>query len=159
MKIAATLFHIPQVHAIGLQAAKGLILTDCYYWDRNDESRAFAKRYAPQMKGFMPASTQAGMYSAVLHYLKTAVDMGPDAVKADGRATIARMKQIPTEDPIFGKGRVRQDGRKIHDMFLFEVKDQSDSKYPWDYYRQLADTPAEQAFRPESEGGCAMVKS
>ncbi|HBK07312.1 MAG TPA: ABC transporter permease [Acetobacteraceae bacterium] len=159
MKIAATLFHIPQVHAIGLQAAKGLVLTDCYYWDRNDESRAFARRFAPKMKGFMPASTQAGVYSAVIHYLKTAVDMGPDAVKADGRATIARMKQIPTDDPIFGKGRIRQDGRKIHDMFLFEVKDQSESKYPWDYYRQLADTPAEQAFRPESEGGCALVKS
>jgi branched-chain amino acid transport system substrate-binding protein len=85
--------------------------------------------------------------------------MGPDAIKADGRATIARMKQIPTDDPIFGKGRIRQDGRKIHDMFLFEVKDPSASKYPWDYYRQLADTPAEQAFRPESEGGCAMVKA
>jgi branched-chain amino acid transport system substrate-binding protein len=159
MKIAATLFHIPQVHAIGLQAAKGLILTDCYYWDRNDESRAFAGRFAPKMKGFMPACTQAGVYSAVMHYLKTAVDMGPDAIKADGRATIARMKQIPTDDPIFGKGRIRQDGRKIHDMFLFEVKDPSASKYPWDYYRQLADTPAEQAFRPESEGGCAMVKA
>ena len=159
MRIAATLFHIPQVHAIGLQAAKGLVLTDCYYWDRNDESRAFAARFAPKMKGFMPASTQAGVYSAVLHYLKTAVDMGPDAVKADGRATIARMKQIPTDDPIFGKGRIRQDGRKIHDMFLFEVKDQSELKYPWDYYRQLADTPAEQAFRPEAEGGCALVKS
>jgi branched-chain amino acid transport system substrate-binding protein len=157
MKIAATLFHITQVHAIGLQAAKVLILTDCYYWDRNDESRAFAKRFAPEMKGFMPASTQAGVYSAVIHYLKSAVDMGPDAVKADGRATIARMKQIPTDDPIFGKGRIRQDGRKIHDMFLFEVKDPSESKYPWDYYRQLATTPAEEAFRPESEGVCVMV--
>ena len=159
MKIAATLFHIPQVHAIGLHAAKGLILTDCYYWDRNDESRAFGKRFAAQMRGFMPASTQAGVYSAVIHYLKTAVAMGPDAVKADGRATIARMKEIPTEDPIFGKGRIRQDGRKIHDMYLFQVKDPADSKYPWDYYRQLADTPAEQAFRPESEGGCVLVKS
>jgi branched-chain amino acid transport system substrate-binding protein len=159
MKIAATLFHIPQVHAIGLQAAQGLILTDCYYWDRNDESRAFARRFAPQMKGFMPASTQAGVYSAVIHYLKTAVDMGSDAVKADGRATIARMKQIPTDDPIFGKGRIRQDGRKIHDMFLFQVKAPGESKYPWDYYQQIADTPAEQAFRPESEGHCAMVKS
>lgn len=159
MKIAATLLPIPQVHAVGLPSAQGLVLTDCYYWDRNDESRAFARRFAPRMQGFMPASTQAGVYSAVIHYLKTALDMGPDAVKADGRATIARMKQIPTDDPIFGKGRIRQDGRKIHDMYLFEVKDPADSKYPWDYYRQLADTPAEQAFRPESEGGCALVKS
>jgi branched-chain amino acid transport system substrate-binding protein len=159
MKLAATLFHIPQVHAIGLQAAKGLVLTDCYYWDMNDATRGFARRYAPEMKGFMPASTQAGMYSATLHYLKTVLAMGVDAAKADGRATVAAMKTIPTDDPIFGKGRIRQDGRKIHDMYLFEVKDQAESKYPWDYYRHLATTPAEQAFRPESEGGCAMVKA
>ena len=159
MKVAATLFHIPQVHAIGLQSAKGVLLTDCYYWDRDDASRAFAQRFAPKMKGFMPASTQAGCYSAVWHYLKTAVSMGADAAKADGRSTIAKMSEIPTDDPIFGKGRIRQDGRKIHDMFLFEVKDPSESKYPWDYYRQLATTPAEQAFRPESEGGCSMVKA
>lgn len=159
MQIAATLFHIPQVHAIGLNAAKGLVLTDCYYWDMNDGTRAFAKRYAPEMKGFMPASTQAGMYSATLHYLKTVLAMGVDAARADGRATVAKMKTIPTEDPIFGKGRIRQDGRKIHEMHLFEVKDPADSKYPWDYYRHLATTPAEEAFRPESEGGCPLVKA
>jgi len=111
------------------------------------------------MKGFMPASTQAGMYSATIHYLKTVQAMGVDAAKADGRATVARMKEIPTEDPIFGTGRIRQDGRKIHKMYLFEVKAPADSKYPWDYYRQLSETPAEQAFRPESEGGCPMVKA
>ncbi len=159
MKIAATLFHIPQVHAIGLPAAKGLVLTDCYYWDMNDGTRDFAKRYAPEMKGFKPASTQAGVYSAALHYLKTVVAMGADAARADGRATVAKMKTIPTDDPIFGKGRIRQDGRKIHNMYLFEVKGPSESRYPWDYYRQLATTPAEQAFRPESEGGCAMLKA
>lgn len=159
MKIAATLFHIPQVHAIGLNAAKGLVLTDCYYWDMNDGTRAFAKRYAPEMKGFMPASTQAGMYSATLHYLKTVLAMGVDTARADGRATVAKMKTIPTEDPIFGKGRIRQDGRKIHEMHLFEVKDPAESKYPWDYYRHLATTPAEEAFRPESEGGCPLVKA
>ncbi len=159
MKIAATLFHIPQVHAIGLSAAQGLILTDCYYWDRDDASRAFGRRFAAEMKGFMPASTQAGMYSATIHYLKTVLAMGVDAAKADGRATVVRMKEIPTEDPIFGTGRIRQDGRKIHKMYLFEVKAPSDSKYPWDYYRQLSETPAEQAFRPENEGGCPMVKA
>lgn len=159
MKIAATLFHIPQVHAIGLSAAQGLILTDCYYWDRDDASRAFGRRFGAEMKGFMPASTQAGMYSATIHYLKTVLAMGVDAAKADGRATVVRMKEIPTEDPIFGTGRVRQDGRKIHKMYLFQVKAPSDSKYPWDYYRQLSETPAEQAFRPENEGGCTMVKA
>lgn len=159
MKIAATLFHIPQVHAIGLASAKGLVLTDCYYWDMNDATRAFAKRYAPEMHGFMPASTQAGMYSATLHYLKTVVAMGADTAKADGRATVAKMKSIPTDDPIFGKGRIREDGRKIHNMYLFEVKDPKDSKYPWDYYRHLATTPAEEAFRPMNEGGCPMVKA
>lgn len=159
MKLAATLFHIPQVHAIGLEAAKGMVLTDCFYWDMNDAARAFSKRYAAEMKGFMPASTQAGMYSATMHYLKTVLAMGVDAAKADGRATIAKMKTIPTEDIIFGKGRIRADGRKIHDMFLFEVKAPAASRYPWDYYRHLATTPAEEAFRPESEGGCTMVKA
>ena len=158
MKIAATLFHIPQVHAIGLDAAHGLILTDCYYWDRDDASRAFGRRFAAEMKGFMPASTQAGVYSATIHYLKAVLSMGVDAAKADGRATVARIKEIPTQDPIFGAGRVRQDGRKIHKMYLFEVKTPAESKYPWDYYRQLSETPAEQAFRPENEGGCPMVK-
>jgi branched-chain amino acid transport system substrate-binding protein len=158
MKIAATLFHIPQVHAIGLNAAKGMMLTDCFYWDMNDVTRAFSKRYAAEMKGFMPASTQAGMYSATIHYLKTVLAMGADTARADGRATIAKMKTIPTDDIIFGQGRVRQDGRKIHQMYLFEVKAPGDSKYPWDYYRHAGTTPAEDAFRPESEGGCSLVK-
>lgn len=156
--VAATLLHIPQVHAVGLRSAQGLVLTDSYYWDLNGQSRAFAGHFAPRVKGFMPASTRAGVYSAVTHHLKTAPDIGADAAKADGRATVVRMKRIPTDDPIFGKRRIRWDSRKIHDMYLFEVKDPSSSKYPWDYYRPLAATPAEKAFRPKSGGGCAMVK-
>ena len=157
MKVAATLFHIPQVHAIGLQAAQGLLLTDAYYWDMNDGTREFAKRYAAEMHGFMPASTQAGMYSAVIHYLKTVRAMGVDAAKADGRATVAKMKDIPTDDPIFGKGRIRQDGRKIHPMYLFEVKKPSESRYAWDYYTLRDTTPEEEAFRPMTPGLCKMV--
>jgi len=159
MKVAATLFHIPQVHAIGLQAAQGLLLTDAYYWDMNDGTREFAKRYAAEMHGFMPASTQAGMYSAVTHYLKTVLAMGVDDAKADGRATIAKMKDIPTDDPIFGKGRIRQDGRKIHPMYLFEVKKPAESRYDWDYYTLRDTTPTEQAFRPMTPGLCKMVTS
>ena len=157
MKVAATLFHIPQVHAIGLQAGQGLLLTDAYYWDMNDATRDFAKRYAAEMHGFMPASTQAGMYSAVIHYLKAVQAMGTDAARADGRATVVKMKEIPTDDPIFGKGRIRQDGRKIHAMYLFEVKKPSESKYPWDYYTLRATTPAEEAFRPMTAASCKMV--
>ena len=157
MKVAATLFHIPQVHAIGLQAGQGLLLTDAYYWDMNDATRDFAKRYAAEMHGFMPASTQAGVYSAVIHYLKAVQAMGTDAARADGRATVVKMKEIPTDDPIFGKGRIRQDGRKIHAMYLFEVKKPSESKYPWDYYTLRATTPAEEAFRPMTAASCKMV--
>jgi branched-chain amino acid transport system substrate-binding protein len=157
MKVAATLFHIPQVHAIGLQAGQGLLLTDAYYWDMNDGTRDFARRYAAEMHGFMPASTQAGMYSAVIHYLKAVQAMGTEAARADGRATVVKMKEIPTDDPIFGKGRIRQDGRKIHPMYLFEVKKPSESKYPWDYYTLRATTPAEEAFRPMTAASCKMV--
>jgi branched-chain amino acid transport system substrate-binding protein len=159
MRVAATLFHIPQVHALGLNAAQGLLLTDVFYWDMNDDTRAFSKRYGAEMHGFMPASTQAGMYSAVVHYLKTVLAMGVDAAKADGRAAVAKMKEIPTDDPIFGKGRVRADGRKIHNSYLFEVKKPADSRYPWDYYKLLDTTPAEDAFRPMSEGGCPMLRT
>ena len=105
----------------------------------------------------MPASTQAGMFSAVIHYLKTVRAMGVDAAKADGRATVAKMKDIPTDDPIFGKGRIRQDGRKIHPMYLFEVKKPSESRYAWDYYTLRDTTPAEEAFRPMTPGLCKMV--
>jgi branched-chain amino acid transport system substrate-binding protein len=99
------------------------------------------------------------MYSAVMHYLKTAVAMGPDAAKADGRACVQKMKDIPTDDPIFGPGRIRPDGRKIHPLYLFEVKQPSESRQPWDYYKLLSTTPAEQAFRPMEAGGCPMVKA
>jgi len=152
--LAGLLVFISDVHALGLQTAQGLILTETFYWDHNDKTRAFAKRFAPQYKGNMPTMVQAGVYSAVLHYLKAVGAAKTD----DGPKVIAKMKELPTDDPLFGKGRVRQDGRKIHDAFLFEVKKPADSKGPWDYYKTRDTIPAEQAFRPEKEGGCPLVK-
>jgi len=152
--LAGLLVFISDVHALGLPTAQGLILTETFYWDHNDKTRAFAKRFAPQYKGNMPTMVQAGVYSAVLHYLKAV-----EAAKTDdGPKVIAKMKELPTDDPLFGKGRVRQDGRKIHDAFLFEVKKPGESKGPWDYYKTRDTIPAEQAFRPEKEGGCPLVK-
>ena len=152
--LAGMLVFISDVHALGLQTAQGLIFTETFYWDRNDASRAFARRFAPQYKGNMPTMVQAGVYSAVLHYLKAV-----EAIKSDdGPKVIAKMKEMPTDDPLFGKGRIRADGRKIHDAYLVEVKKPSESKYPWDYYKILATIPAEKAFRPEKDGGCPLVK-
>src|SRR5438105_5993335 len=152
--LAGMLVFITDVHALGLQTAQGLIFTETFYWDLNDQTRAFAKRFAPQYKGNMPTMVQAGIYSAVLHYLKAV-----EAAKTDdGPKVIAKMKEMPTEDPLFGKGRIRKDGRKIHDALLVEVKKPSESKGPWDYYKIRATIPAEQAFRPEKDGGCELVK-
>jgi branched-chain amino acid transport system substrate-binding protein len=152
--LAGLLVFITDVHALGLDKAQGLILTETFYWDQNDRTRAFAKRFAPQYKGNMPTMVQAGVYSAVLHYLKAVEALKSD----DGPKVIAKMKELPTDDPLFGKGRVRKDGRKIHDALLVEVKKPSESKGPWDYYKIRATIPAEQAFRPEKDGGCELVK-
>jgi branched-chain amino acid transport system substrate-binding protein len=152
--LAGMLVFITDVHALGLDKAQGLIFTETFYWDQNDRTRAFAKRFAPQYKGNMPTMVHAGIYSAVLHYLKAI-----EAAKTDdGPKVIAKMKEMPTDDPLFGKGRVRKDGRKIHDALLVEVKKPSESKGPWDYYKIRATIPAEQAFRPEKDGGCELVK-
>jgi branched-chain amino acid transport system substrate-binding protein len=152
--LAGLLVFITDVHALGLQTAQGLVLTEAFYWDHDDASRAFAKRFAPQYKGNMPTMVQAGIYSAVLHYLK-AVEALKNA--GDGKAVVAKMKELPTDDPLFGKGTVRADGRKIHDMYLFEVKKPAESKAPWDYYKLRATIPAAEAFRPLKEGNCPLV--
>jgi branched-chain amino acid transport system substrate-binding protein len=152
--LAGLLVFITDVHGLGLDKAQGLIFTETFYWDMNDQTRAWAKRFASQNNGKYPSMDHAGVYSAVLHYLKSI-----EAAKTDdGTKVIAKMKELPTDDPLFGKGRVRQDGRKIHPAYLFEVKKPAESKYPWDYYKLRATIPAEQAFRPEKEGGCALVK-
>jgi branched-chain amino acid transport system substrate-binding protein len=155
-QFAGLLIFISDIHALGLDKAQGLLLTESFYWDQNAQTRAFSQRFAKLHKGAMPTMSQAGVYSAVLHYLKAVEALKSDA---DGAKVVAKMKELPTDDPVFGKGNVRQDGRKVHPMYLFEVKKPSESKGPWDYYKVRSTIPADQAFRPEKEGGCPLVKS
>jgi len=152
--LAGLLVFITDVHALGLQTAQGLIMTEAFYWDRNDASRAFAKRFAPLYKGNMPTMVQAGVYAAVMHYLKAVEALKDDS---DGKAVVAKMKEMPTDDPLFGQGTIRPDGRTLHDMYLFEVKKPSESKGPWDYYKLRATIPAAEAFRPLKDGNCPLV--
>jgi branched-chain amino acid transport system substrate-binding protein len=153
--LAGLLVFITDVHSLGLQVAQGLVMTEAFYWDQNDQTRAWAKRFAEKNGGKMPTMVHAGVYAGALHYLKAVEALkGKDAAKV-----MAKMKEMPTDDPLFGKGMIRQDGRKVHDMYLFEVKKPSESKAPWDLYKQLATIPADQAFRPLNEGGCPLVKS
>ena len=152
--LAGLLVFLTDVHGLGLDKAQGLIFTETFYWDYNDQTRAFAKRFAAANRGVHPTMIHAGVYAGVLHYLKAVEALKGD----DGAKVIARMKETPTDDPLFGKGRIRQDGRKLHPAFLVEVKKPSESKGPWDYYKIRATIPADQAFRPEKEGGCPLVK-
>jgi branched-chain amino acid transport system substrate-binding protein len=153
--LAGLLVFASDVAAIGLPTAQGLVLTETWYWDMNDASRAWTKRWQAEHPGKWPTMEHAGVYAGVLHYLKAV-----DALKADGdgKAVVAKMKELPTDDPLFGKGVVRADGRKIHPAYLFEVKKPSESKYPGDFYKTRATIPAEEAFRPLSEGGCPLVQ-
>ncbi len=151
---AALLFYIADVNALGLNVAKGLVLTETFYWDHDDSTRAWAKRWQVERPGKFPNMNQAGVYSAVLHYLKAVAALKS---AADGKAVVAKMKEIPTDDPVFGKGYVRADGRKIHPAYLFEVKSPEESKYPGDVYKLRATIPAEEAFRPLKDGGCPLV--
>jgi branched-chain amino acid transport system substrate-binding protein len=152
--LAGLLVFLADVHGLGLDKAQGLIFTETFYWDLNDATRAFAKRFAAANNGKYPTMVQAGVYSAILHYLK-AIEAGKTD---DGTKVVAKMKELPTDDPLFGKGHVRIDGRKIHPAYLVEVKKPSESKGPYDYYKIRATIPADQAFRPLSEGGCSLVK-
>jgi branched-chain amino acid transport system substrate-binding protein len=152
--LAGLLVFLTDVHGLGLDKAQGLIFTETFYWDLNDSTRAWSKRFAAASNGKYPTMDHAGVYAVVLHYLKAV-----DAAKTDdGTKVVAKMKELPTDDPLFGKGKIRQDGRKIHPAYLFEVKKPSESKGPYDYYKLRATIPAEQAFRPEKDGGCSLVK-
>src|SRR5947207_1684875 len=153
-QFAGLLVFLTDVHALGLEKAQGLLLTESFYWDLNDRTRAFSTRFAERHRQAKPTMAQAGVYSAVLHYLKAVEALKSD----DGPKVIAKMKELPTDDPVFGKGMVRADGRKIHPMYLFEVKKPSESRGPWDYYKVRATIPAEQAFRPMDQGNCPLVK-
>ena len=151
--LAGLLVFLTDVHGLGLKIAQGLILTETFYWDLNDNTRAWTKRFAAGNGGKYPTMVQAGVYGATLHYLK-AVEAGKTD---DGTKTIAKMKEMPTDDTLFGKGSIRVDGRKIHPAYLMEVKKPADSKGPYDYYKVRATIPAEQAFRPLEEGNCPLV--
>ena len=151
--LAGLLVFLTDVHALGLEKTQGLIFTETFYWDLNDQTRAFAKRFAPLNNGKYPTMVHAGVYGAVLHYLKAVEALKSD----DGAKVVAKMKELPTDDPLFGKGTVRADGRKIHPAYLFEVKKPSESKGPYDYYKLRATVPADQAFRPMDQGDCPIV--
>jgi branched-chain amino acid transport system substrate-binding protein len=156
-KLAGLIFGINNIPALGLEASKGILLMNPFYWDMNEQTRAWSRRFQERHdKKNMPNDMQAGVYSSVIHYLK-AVDKVGNA--SDGRAIVAAMKTIPTDDPLFGKGSIRVDGRKLHPMYLFQVKEPSESKAPWDYFKLAATIPAEQAFRPLAEGNCPLAKN
>jgi len=151
--LAGLLVFLPDVHALNLERAQGLMLTETFYWDLNDQTRAWTKRFAAANNGKYPSMVQAGVYSSVIHYLKAV-----EAAKTDdGTKVAAKMKELPTDDILFGKGTVRADGRKTHPAYLFEVKKPSESKGPYDYYKLLATIPAEEAFRPLATSECALV--
>lgn len=152
--LAGLLVFLTDIHALGLQTAQGLLLTTAWYWDTSDANREFAKEFSAANKGNYPTMVQAGVYSAVMHYLKAVHALGSDA---DGAKIVAKMKETPVDDKLFGKGTIRPDGRKIHDMMLVEVKKPSESKGAWDYYKIRAKIPAVDAFRPMNEGGCPLV--
>jgi branched-chain amino acid transport system substrate-binding protein len=159
MRVAAMLMYNSNVHAIGLDTAQGLLLTESYYWDLNDRTRAFNERIRPKTPNQWPNMVQAGCYASTLHYLKAVADMGVAAAKADGKAAVERMKAMPTDDDCFGPGQIRADGRKIQPVYLFQAKSPAESKGTWDCLKLVATTPADQAYRPLAEGGCALVKS
>jgi branched-chain amino acid transport system substrate-binding protein len=156
-KLAGLLLFITDVNSLGLKVAQGLNLSSTFYWDMNDQTRAFSKRFSERMKTKAePTMVQAGVYAGLLHYFKALDALGGNP--HDGAKVVAKMKEMPTDDPLFGKGTIRADGRKIHPAYLFEVKKPSESKGPWDYYKLIGTTPADQAFRPLSESTCPLVK-
>jgi branched-chain amino acid transport system substrate-binding protein len=157
-KFAGLLVFASDVNALGLQTAQGLTLTETWYWDMNDANRAWTKRWQAERNapGKFPTMVQAGVYSAVTHYLKAVAALKS---AADGKAVVAEMKKLPTDDPLFGKGSIRADGRKLHPAYLFEVKAPGDSKYPGDFYKLLATIPADEAFRPLKDGNCPLASN
>jgi branched-chain amino acid transport system substrate-binding protein len=151
---AGLLVFISDVQALGLKVAQGLVLTETFYWDMNDATRAWTKRWQAERPGKFPAMTVAGVYAATIHYLKAVAALKS---ASDGKAVVAKMKDMPTDDPLFGKGYIRADGRKIHPAYLFEVKTPEESKYPGDDYKLRATIPADEAFRPMKDDNCPMV--
>jgi branched-chain amino acid transport system substrate-binding protein len=153
--MVSLIFTLNNVPALGLKASQGVLTVNPFYWDMNEDTRAFSRRFQKRAhNGAMPNDMQAGVYAAVLHYLKAVDKVG---AAADGRAVVAAMKAMPTDDPLFGKGRIREDGRKLHPMYLLQVKSPEESRGDWDFYKVISTIPADQAFRPMSEGNCPLV--
>ncbi len=159
IKLASLLMFLPDVHALGLNVAQGLVCTETFYWDLNDRTRAFSNRVKQAASNLPLCMNHAGGYAAVLHYLKAVADMGVAAAKADGAAVVRRMKAMPCDDDAFGPGTIRADGRKLHPAYLFEVKKPEESRGQYDYYKLLQTTGPDDAFRPINEGGCPLVRS
>ena len=157
MTIAAMLMFITSVHSLGLETAQGLVLSESFYWDLNDRTRAFSDRMLKRRANWRPNMEQAGTYAATIHYCKVAAAMGVAAAKQSGAKTVVQMKVMPTDDDAFGKGYIRADGRKIQPAYLFRVKKPSESKGEWDLYNVVATIPPDQASRPVAEGHCSIV--
>ncbi|UGY02388.1 ABC transporter substrate-binding protein [Bradyrhizobium quebecense] len=155
-RLAGMLLFITDINALGLNVAQGLNFTETFYWDMNDQTRAFTKRFMERFKKNPPTMVQAGVYSSLIHYFKALEALGGNP--HDGRAVVAKMKEVPTDDPLFGKGSIRVDGRKVHPAYLFEVKKPSESKYPWDYFKLVATIPADEAFLPLEKSACPLAK-
>ena len=153
-QLIALLMQITDAHALGAKETQGLIVTDAFYWDMNDETRAFSKRFNEKV-GHMPTMIQAGLYSATMHYLKAIEAVGTD----EAPKVMAQMRAMPINDFFAKNGKIRIDGRMVHDMYLFEVKKPEESKGEWDLYKLLATVPGDEAFRPLDKGGCPLVKT
>jgi branched-chain amino acid transport system substrate-binding protein len=153
-KLAGLLVFISDVHSLGLERAQGLSLTEAFYWDLNDKTRAFSKRFSAKNNNKMPTSIQAGFYSAALQYLQAVKAANTD----NSDAVMVKLKEIKWDDPVFGLSYIRADGRKMHNMYLFEVKKPSESKGPYDYYKLISTMSGEDAFRPMDQGECPLVK-
>lgn len=159
MTVAALIGFATEVKSMGLETAQGLLVSEPFYWDLNDRTRAFTQRFLPKSPANYPTSLHACNYSATTHYMKAIAKLGPDAAKASGRAAIAAMKAMPTDDDCFGANRIREDGRFLAPIHLFQVKKPSESRMPWDVYNLKATTPADEAWRPMQGSGCTMVKT
>lgn len=159
MQLAGLLVFINDVHSLGLETAQGLTITNSFYWDYNDRTRALSTRIQPKIPGKRMSMIHAGTYAGTLHYLKACAALGAADAKKDGAATVAKMKSMPTDDDAFGPGMIRPDGLALHPSFLWQVKKPSETKGPWDYYKLIATTPADQAFQPLSESTCPLVKT
>ena len=159
MRVAALVTFLNDIHGVGLDTMKGLLFSNSFYWDLNDRTRAFTKRVVPRMGGTYPGMTHAGCYGVTLHYLKAVAALGPDAAKKSGAVTVAKMKELPTDDDAFGPGSIRIDGRAALPAYLLEVKTPAESKGPWDYCKVVSTASATEATKPLNEVGCYLVKA